>query len=82
VLGVTLVEPGWKSVRIQPIADKLEFARGVVPSPHGLIRVEWERSEDDQLAVRIDLPEGMSAQFIDPLGEKRNLEPGSHEFHT
>ena len=82
VLGVIPLEPGWKSVQIKPIPGKLEFARGVVPSPIGLIRVEWERSEDDQLAVRIDLPDGMSAQFIDPLGEKRNLESGSHEFHT
>jgi hypothetical protein len=82
VLGVVPTEPGWKNIRIQPIATKLEFARGVVPSPFGPISIEWERSEDDQLAVHIQIPDGITAQFVGPLGEKRTLEAGSHEFHT
>jgi hypothetical protein len=82
VLGVMPVDIGWKQVRIAPLAGKLEFAKGIVPSPHGLIRVEWEKAGDDQLAVRVDLPPGIEAEFVSPPGEIRTLESGSHEFHT
>jgi hypothetical protein len=82
ILGVVPTEPGWRRVTIQPIPGKLEFARGVVPTPLGPLKVEWEQSEEDQLAVRIDVPEGMTAEFIGPLGESRTLDAGGHEFHT
>lgn len=82
LLGVVPTEPGWKKIRIQPFPGKLEFARGIVPTPLGPIRVEWEQSEEDQLAVRIDVPEGMTAEFINPLGESKTLVSGEHEFHT
>ena len=82
VLGVTPVEVGWKQVLIAPVPGKLEFARGVVPSPLGPIKVEWEKAAEDQLAVRIDIPQGMQADFAGPLGETRTLAAGGHEFHT
>lgn len=82
VLGVQPVDVGWKQIRIAPLPGKLEFARGVVPSPLGPVRVEWEQAAEDQLAVRVDLPTGMDAEFISPLGEIRSLEAGGHEFHT
>jgi alpha-L-rhamnosidase len=82
VLGVQPVDIGWKQVRIAPVPGKLDFARGVVPCPLGLIRVEWEKAGDDQLAVRVDLPQGMEAEFVGPLGETRTLTPGPQQFHT
>jgi alpha-L-rhamnosidase len=82
ILGVIPIEVGWQRVRIAPLVAGLEFARGVVPSPHGLIRVEWEKVGDDQLAVRVDLPEGIEGEFVGPLGERRALETGGTEFHT
>ncbi|HEV8605948.1 MAG TPA: alpha-L-rhamnosidase C-terminal domain-containing protein, partial [Tepidisphaeraceae bacterium] len=53
VLGVMPVEVGWKRVRIAPWMGKLDFARGRVPTPLGVIKVEWERVGDDQMAVRV-----------------------------
>jgi hypothetical protein len=82
VLGVMPVDVGWKQVRIAPLPAKLEFARGKVPSPLGTIKVEWEKSGEDQLAVRVDVPRGMQAEFVGPLGEIRALGAGGHEFHT
>lgn len=76
------VDVGWRQVRIAPLPGNLDYARGLVPSPLGVIRVEWEKAGEDQLAVRVDLPVGMDAEFVDPLGAIRTLESGSHEFHT
>jgi alpha-L-rhamnosidase len=82
VLGVMPVDVGWKQVRVAPVVMKLDFARGTVPSPLGPVRVEWERAGEDQLAVRVELPQGMTGEFVGPLGESRTLESGAQEFHT
>lgn len=82
VLGVTPVDVGWKQVRIAPAIGKLEFARGRVPTPLGIVAVEWERAGEDQLAVHVELPARMQAEFVSPVGEIRTLGPGTHQFHT
>jgi alpha-L-rhamnosidase len=82
VLGVVPTEPGWRRVRIAPHPGALEFAKGVVPTPLGRIRAEWEKAGEDQLVVRIELPNGMNGDFIGPMGESRTLKPGLNEFHT
>ena len=82
VLGVTPTSPGWGSVRIAPVAGTLEFARGVVPTPHGPLRVEWEKGGEDQLVVRVEVPEGLTAEFVSPDGQREPLDAGVNEFHT
>jgi alpha-L-rhamnosidase len=82
VLGVTSAEPGWKGIRIAPFVEGLEYAKGVVPSPLGKIRVEWEKAGEDQLAVRVDVPADIEAEFVSPLGDSRALRAGLNEFNT
>jgi alpha-L-rhamnosidase len=82
VLGVQPVGPGWTKWRIAPFPGKLEFARGSLPTPRGLLRVEWEKAGDDQLAVRLDVPEGLEVEFVSPDGRTREIESGANEFHT
>lgn len=82
VLGVTPTEPGWNRMRIAPFPGNMEYARGIIPTPHGLLRVDWEKAGDDQLAMRVDVPKGIVAEFVSPTGETRELETGSQEFHT
>jgi hypothetical protein len=82
VLGVIPLTPGWRRVRIAPLVHDLDFARGVVPSPAGLIHVDWEKAGDDQLAARVEIPAGLEAEFVSPPGQKRMLGPGAHEFQT
>ena len=82
VLGVKPTGPGWQSVRIAPVPEQLEFARGVVPTPHGPLRVEWEKGGEDQLVVRIEVPEGLAAEFVSPDGQRQELDVGTNEFHT
>lgn len=82
ILGVMPVDIGWKQVRIAPLPAGVESARGQVPTPLGIVRVEWELAGEDQLAVRVDIPPQMEAEFVSPVGEIRHLGPGGHEFHT
>lgn len=82
VLGVVPTRPGWTEIRISPTVGKLEFARGTVPTPLGALSVEWEKVAEDQLAVCVDVPEGMAAEFVTPGGDIRHLRSGRNEFQT
>jgi alpha-L-rhamnosidase len=57
VLGVCPTEDGYKSVRIQPRvhAYDLTWAKGTIPTPHGIITVAWEKA-DGKLTLEVSLP--------------------------
>ena len=59
VLGVRPASPGWKSVTISPLCGDLQWAEGTVPTPHGIIRVRWERRPDRSLCLETELPRGV-----------------------
>jgi hypothetical protein len=82
VLGVQPTTPGWTKVRIKPFIGDLDFARGTIPTPWGPLVIEWEKAGEDQLAVRLEVPEGLEAQFVSPDGQVRELASGANEFHT
>ena len=51
-LGVRPAQPGFAEAVIAPCLGDLAFARGAVPTPHGLIEV----SVDDQIEVNSPVP--------------------------
>ena len=57
VLGVCPTEDGYKSVRIQPRvhAYDLTWAKGTIPTPHGVITVAWEKN-NGKLTLEVTLP--------------------------
>ena len=57
ILGVNPVEPGFAKFSIRPEPCGLSWAKGSVPTPHGLIRVSWNRD-----------PQGLSVEFSVPAG--------------
>ena len=46
VLGVQILEPGCKTVKIEPHLGDLKWAEGTFPTPHGLIKVRHDKNED------------------------------------
>lgn len=72
-LGVTTAEPGYATARIAPHLDRLQWAKGSVPTPHGLISVEASAA-----SVTIDSPVPV---VVELEGEPpRSLEAGQHEL--
>jgi len=70
-LGVTPAEPGYTKARIAPRLGGLAWAKGAVPTPHGLITVSV-----DAEAVTIDSPVPV---VVNLAGEPPcNLEAGQH----
>ena len=58
VLGLEVLEPGWRRARLKPCPLDLAWARGLVPTPQGDVRIEWERRQGT-VQVRIQAPKGM-----------------------
>jgi hypothetical protein len=57
VLGVTPTSPGFRTFTVDPHPGDLQFAAGDVPTPHGVIHVSWEQTDDD-LVLRVAAPPG------------------------
>ena len=70
VLGVTPAEPGFAAARVEPALGGLEWARGVVPSPDGPIRVEAEPG-----SVRVESPIPIEHHGV-------RLDAGTHHLRT
>jgi alpha-L-rhamnosidase len=57
VLGVKVVEPGCKTVRIQPRLGDLQWARGKYPTPFGVISVSHTKRPDGSIVTVIEKPD-------------------------
>lgn len=57
VLGVEIVEPGCRKVRINPNLGDLEWAEGTFPTPFGAIKIRHEKKADGSIATSVSAPE-------------------------
>jgi hypothetical protein len=60
VLGVEIVEPGYKVVRINPHLGDLEWVEGAVPTPFGDIKVSHRKDAEGNVVSKVDAPSGVS----------------------
>lgn len=56
VLGIQVVEPGCKVVRVAPHLGDLAWAEGSYPTPYGIITVRHEKGKDGKVNSKIDAP--------------------------
>ena len=59
VLGVTIVEPGCRVVRVEPHLADLEWVEGTFPTPRGVIRIRHEKRPDGTVHSDIEAPAGV-----------------------
>ncbi|GCD94950.1 alpha-L-rhamnosidase-related protein [Embleya hyalina] len=60
-LGITPAEPGYTTVRIAPRLGDLDWAKGAVPTPYGLVHVAVEGTRvhvESPVPVRLVAPDG------------------------
>jgi alpha-L-rhamnosidase len=57
ILGVRPLEPGFRRFEVNPFCADLTQAKGEIPSPHGKIRVSWQRGKDSSLRLRVEHPQ-------------------------
>lgn len=59
VLGVEVLEPGCKVIRIVPHLGDLEWAEGTFPTPLGDVKISHKRTAEGKVVSKIDSPKGI-----------------------
>jgi hypothetical protein len=62
VLGVTPGAPGFETAIVEPHPGDLKWCRGVMPTPHGNIEVQWENEDGKPFVLRVKAPAGIEIQ--------------------
>ena len=60
VLGLSPAAPGFARLRVAPHLAGLAWARGTLPTPHGVVEVRHERRDDGTVATCLDAPPGIA----------------------
>lgn len=63
VLGIKILEPGFRKVKIESHLGDLEWAEGTYPTPLGIIRVSHKKREDGSVESKIQVPEGIYCEY-------------------
>ncbi|MFC1739239.1 alpha-L-rhamnosidase C-terminal domain-containing protein [Planctomycetota bacterium] len=59
VLGIKVIEPGCKTIKINPNLADLQWAQGSFPTPMGLVKVKHTKQPDGTIKTEIDAPKGI-----------------------
>ena len=63
VLGVKILEPGCKKIKVEPHLGDLEWAKGTYPTPYGEITVSHVKQADGSIETTVDAPEEIEVDF-------------------
>jgi hypothetical protein len=56
VLGVQIVEPGCKVVKISPFLGDLQWVEGTYPTPYGAIKISHKKLPNGKIETKVDAP--------------------------
>lgn len=59
VLGIKVVAPGCKTIKITPQLGDLSFAEGSFPTPYGIVKVKHVKQPDGKIKSSVDAPKGV-----------------------
>jgi hypothetical protein len=57
ILGIQIVEPGCKVIRINPNLGDLQWVEGTFPTPYGIITIRHEKQSDGSIKSSINAPD-------------------------
>ncbi len=56
VLGVSVLEPGSKKIKIEPHLGDLQWVKGTFPTPYGVVKIEHKKMADGTVKTDVDAP--------------------------
>ena len=59
VLGVKVLEPGSKVIRIEPHLGSLTFVEGTFPTPKGVVSIKHTRLDNGKIKTKVKAPRGI-----------------------
>ncbi len=70
VLGIQPTGAGFATVNVRPDLVDLQWARGAMPTPHGLIKVDAHK-KGSATEIVVDVPDGVVARLSVPVSGAR-----------
>ena len=59
ILGVQIVEPGCKVIRIKPNLGDLQWVEGAFPTPYGVVKITHKKGADGKINTSVIAPDGV-----------------------
>jgi hypothetical protein len=59
VLGVQVIEPGCKVLKIEPHLGNLEWVEGTFPTPQGVVSIKHKKGADGKVKTEVKAPKGV-----------------------
>lgn len=59
VLGVNVLEPGCKKIKLEPHLGDLEWVKGTFPTPYGVVKIEHKRKANGDIETSYKAPDGV-----------------------
>jgi alpha-L-rhamnosidase len=59
VLGVQVLEPGFKKIKIEPHLGDLEWVKGTFPTPKGILEIEHKKDANGKVITTYSAPKGI-----------------------
>ncbi len=60
VLGVQIIDPGCKTIKIEPHLGDLNWVEGAYPTPLGIIKIKHTRLKNGTIETEVDAPDGIN----------------------
>jgi alpha-L-rhamnosidase len=74
LVGIDQTAPAWKEFRIAPQpTEDLSWVKGSFDSPHGMIRVEWKKTDNGGLSLDVTVPTNATARLDLPVADSRGV---------
>ncbi len=64
VLGFEIIEPGCRKIRINPHLGNLQWAKGSLPTPHGVVTVSHTKRPDGTVKTTFKAPKGVKVEVV------------------
>ena len=59
VLGVQVLEPGCKKIKIKPHLGDLKWVKGTFPTPKGILKIEHKKDASGKVISTYSAPKGI-----------------------
>ncbi|MDR3220162.1 MAG: alpha-L-rhamnosidase [Dysgonamonadaceae bacterium] len=63
ILGVQVLEPGCKLIKIAPHLGDLEWVEGSFPTPYGMVKIKHTKDASGKIVSTIDAPKGVTVKI-------------------
>jgi len=59
VLGVNVIAPGCRVLKIEPHLGDLTYAEGTYPTPLGIVTIKVKKLHNGKISINVDAPKGI-----------------------